>query len=115
MTDIETNVFKTESRIAQWGERLPSDVKYTPEKISAGLAKRLAKHAADHMTEAGFGMFLVDAACEVYSMDAEDTPANRSYTVKFKRPEGGYIEVIGILTRNGWPTLNHGFDIGHDT
>ncbi|MDO8416260.1 MAG: hypothetical protein Q7S87_08630 [Agitococcus sp.] len=47
-------------------------------------------------------------------MDANEKPSERSYNVKYTNLAGGYIEVTGILTHNGWPHVAHGLAIGMD-
>jgi hypothetical protein len=94
------------------GRRLGNPVLDTAEKISAGLTQRLANYAVARCNDAGFGPIIKDAAVEVYTTDGDDIPSRRSYCVGFKTEKGGYIALVGILTRNGWPSLDHGFDIG---
>lgn len=83
------------------------------EVISNGLVGRLFKYATKRACEAGFDS-VMDWDVEVYTLDGREPPPDRSYCVKFKNSLGGYIEVIGILTNRGWPSLDHGFAIGQD-
>ena len=114
-------------RFDMCGHSLPDTLTTTSETISAGLTARLHRYAFQRLECAGFAATvrrpagLIDGApsysewpCEVYTMDAEDKPANRSYCVRWKNEEGGTIEVVGILTRRGWPSLDHGLAIGED-
>jgi hypothetical protein len=94
------------------GRCLGYPLKPLDECISAGLARRLLKYAVQRGSEAGFGPLLAVAAPEVYTLDVDDKPSDRSYCVKFKTSQGGYLELVGILTRNGWPSLDHGFEVG---
>ena len=41
----------------------------------------------------------------------DEAPSERAYDVRVVNPQGGIIGVQHILTRHGWPTLNHGFFI----
>lgn len=113
---MKTEVFTTQSRFGMGGQRLARDV--TPvhgETISAGLAHRLHQHAQQRMVRAGFRAFLEGAAVEVYTLDGECRPSDRTYTVRFRSAEGGgYVEVCGIHTSKGWPTLDFGFYVGED-
>jgi len=84
------------------------------ESISAGLAERLVAHAQRALTEAGFEALVEGWRVTVSTMDGDERPAKRFYNVRWQNEKGGYIEVTGILTRHGWPTLNHGFDIGQE-
>lgn len=84
------------------------------EAISAGLASRILAYALDRLDDAGFKIVVQGWDAEVYTLDGDSKPADRSYTVRFKNPAKGYIEVIGILTSKGWPTLDHGLAIGQD-
>lgn len=101
------------ARFDQVGQRLSPYLATTDEAISAGLAQRLVRFATARMTEAGFAALLPEAAVEVYTLDGGSKPADRSYCVRWTRPEGGHVEVIGILTRAGWPSVYHGFYMGH--
>lgn len=100
------------SRFTQTGQRLPSQVFGTNEKISEGLASRILSYALNRLKEDGFLEMVRDWDIVVYTLDAEDKPADRSYCVKFQNSQGGYIELVGILTQRGWPYLDHKYDIG---
>lgn len=85
---------------------------YTVEEtISKGLAERLHRYAERELIDQGFGALAKDAKVTVYTIDGEEKPADRSYCVRWHTPKGGYVELIGILTKAGWPTVNHGFAI----
>lgn len=84
------------------------------EKITDGLKRRLHHYAEQRLFESGFNLAVVDWDVEVYTLDGNDKPTDRSYCVRFKNAKGGFIEVIGILTKSGWPMLDHGFEIGSD-
>lgn len=109
-----TVMIQGKARFNQVGQFLGYPLTTTQETISPGLAKRLHAYALQRLDDAGFKNIVEGWAVEVYTMDGDDRPANRSYCVKFKNAKGGAIEVIGILTRNGWPTLDHGYSIGTD-
>lgn len=85
----------------------------TTDSISKGLSERLYRYAERELIEQGFGALAKDAKVTVYTIDGDDKPADRSYCVRWHTPQGGYIELAGILTRSGWPCLDHGFAIGH--
>lgn len=95
------------ARFTQSGQCLPYSLHDTDETISAGLVARLRRYAAAILQDAGFP--IETWACEVYTMDAEDRPSDRSYVVEFTNAKGGMIGVQGILiTNKGWPCLDHG-------
>ncbi len=96
------------------GTFLGYPLRVLPESISSGLSARLTRYAIRRLTEAGFDPLLKLATIEVYTTNGDELPANRAYCVKFTTPQGGYIELIGILTKSGWPSLDHGFAIGTD-
>lgn len=96
------------------GQFLGYPLKNMAKVISPGLAQRLARYAVQRVTETGFEPLLKDADIEVYTADGDYPPSDRSYAVKFKTPKGGYLELVGIFTRRGWPSLDHGFAIGTD-
>jgi len=104
---------KGPARFDMAGQRLPTVVRETFEAISKGLAERLRRHAESRLAGAGFTQ-AAGWKVEVYTLDGEDKPADRGYTVRFQNEKGGYIEVIGILTVKGWPSLDHGFAIGEE-
>lgn len=79
--------------------------------ISTGLATRLAKYSLDILTDHGFDKCITKAV-EVYTTDSSAKKSDRVYCVRFFTAKDGYIEVVGIFTKNGWPFLNHGLDIG---
>jgi len=85
------------------------------ERISPGLAERLHRYAEKELIDHGFGALAKDAKVTVYTIDGNDKPADRSYCVRWHTPKGGYVELIGILTRAGWPTLHHGWDIDFES
>jgi hypothetical protein len=105
---------KGPAQFTSWGTALPTPLHLTAENISSGLAARLHRYAERELIEHGFGPLVKDAKVIVYTIDAEDKPADRSYCVRWHTPQGGYVELIGILTKAGWPSLNHGFDIGFE-
>ncbi|ETV05562.1 hypothetical protein I5M16_19780 [Pseudomonas aeruginosa] len=115
------------ARFDMSGRRLPFNLSLTGESITPGLAARLHRYAFDRLRAAGFADAIRRPAglangrpawsewdCTVYTMDADDRPADRSYCVRWKNPAGGYLEVAGILTLKGWPTLDHGLEIGEE-
>lgn len=90
----------------------PDLVVDVPGEISQGLAKRLVKYAAKRLKSVGFNEPIEkNWPVEVYTMDAENLPADRTYVVKRENKDGGIIEVIGIFTKSGHPFLDHGLSI----
>ena len=111
---ILTEVYKKEpTRFTLYGSALPNDLKLQAEEISAGLASRLTAYANSRMHEAGFDCFMDQAQITVSTIDGDCKPADRSYCVRYTNSKGGYVDVVGIFTRKGWPFLDHGFDINH--
>jgi hypothetical protein len=96
------------------GQVVECPIRITDEVIAPGLAKRLANYALQRMNEAGFKVMVKEWTISVYTTDATDAPSNRCYCVRFQNAGNGYIELVGILTKNGWPTLDHGYAIGHE-
>lgn len=103
------------ARFDMVGKKLPTILHATDERISKGLAERLHRYAERELIDQGFGALAADAKVSVYTIDGDDKPADRSYCVRWHTPKGGYVELIGILTRAGWPCVDHGFAIGHET
>ncbi len=96
------------------GQRLTPSLSVTSETISEGLAHRLKAYAERALVEQGFGSLATGATVTVYTVDGDEKPAARSYCVRWHTPKGGYVELVGILTRSGWPSLDHGFAIGFE-
>jgi hypothetical protein len=110
---IQTEIYKAQpARFDMAGQRLADFLDLTSEQISPGLAQRLARYALNRLDDAGFKAAVEGWACLVCSDDAEDIPSKRSYYVRWKNPKGGFIEVTYILTRNGWPHIDHGISAG---
>lgn len=109
-----TTVARCEARFNQVGQRLRDDVVFLNESISPGLASRLHHYAVQRLTEAGFGKAIEGCSVDVCPLDADEVPRYRSYSVRFQNSSKGYIDVIGIFTNHGWPSLDHGFDIGRE-
>jgi hypothetical protein len=99
------------ARFTMTGQVLPTNLFKTEEGITQGLAKRLHKHALETLEASGFKAAVSGWSVTVYTIDASDIPSNRSYCVRWENEQGGSIEVIGILTRKGWPHLDHGLAI----
>lgn len=112
---IKTKVYKQgPSRFDMCGQQLPTNLSLTNEVIGYGLAVRLHKYGINRLKDAGFYDMVSKWQTEVYTIDADELPSNRTYCIKWINSDGGYIELAGILTNNGWPSLDHGWDIGHD-
>lgn len=109
-----TTLQRGPAQFDQVGQLLGYPLKNVKDDIRPGLAQRLVKHAQERFVEAGFGPAISGAQVEVYTMDGDDKPSDRSYNVKFLNEKGGYLELCRILTINGWPSLDHGFAIGHE-
>jgi hypothetical protein len=90
---------------------LPTTLHDVAERIRQGMAQRLLRYAQQQMDASGFGAAVAGWQVEVYTIDGDDVPSERSYCVRWKNEKGGYIEVIGILTNHGWPCIDHGFYI----
>lgn len=80
--------------------------------ISAGLVKRLYAYATKRAKECGLFSLLQGWQVTIYTMAGDDDdPANRGYNVAWDNPQGTRIELCEILTRSGWPFLDHRFSI----
>ena len=97
-----------ETRFDMVGRSLGAPLHLTDQKISEGMLERLRKYANTRLTDLGLSKILVTWGCEVSTMDGDDTPSSRSYIVSWTSPEGAEIGVHGILTRKGYPFLDHG-------
>ena len=109
---MQLESYTTKSRFDMCGQRLPADVIAVENVITQGLAKRLVRHASERMKEAGFAAMMEGAQVTVSTPDGESAASDRTYCVKWTNASGGWIAVVGIHTRSGWPTLDFGFEIG---
>lgn len=110
---LATSVWaRSPTRFDLSGQRLPPDLHPATQGIRPGLAKRLQAYAHKELFAQGFGALAKEATVEVYTIDGDSPPADRTYCVRWQTPQGGYVELGGILTKSGWPSLHHGFDIG---
>ncbi|MBC8741705.1 hypothetical protein F6X40_34655 [Paraburkholderia sp. UCT31] len=53
------------------------------ESITSGLAQRLAKYATRAMDDSGFAALTASWKVSVYTVDGDETPADRSYCVRW--------------------------------
>lgn len=109
--ELTTTVYsKLPANFDMAGQFLGYPLRHTNEKISYGLAVRLARHAAHRLVSSGFDVS--GWLCEVETLDDQDKPSERTYHVTFTNALGGSLGVQGILlTRFGWPCLDHGLFI----
>lgn len=109
---ITTTVSHTKPRFDITGQGLPASVIDSNEAISVGLAARLHAYACKRLASSGFASAIDGSSVEIYTLNGEEKPSDRSYTVRFSNKCGGYIELIGIATQFGWPQLDFGLAIG---
>lgn len=115
MNTVATEVYQRgESRFTMTGQKLPDQLHITDKVITYGLAYRLARYALQRLKDAGFAKSVEGWKLTVYTMDAELPASKRYYSVRWQNESGGYIDVNGILTSRGWPSLDHGYSIGHE-
>ena len=108
---MKTEVYAKWPQRSWWGQSLPRQLRLTPEGITPGLASRIHRYAAQRLDDAGMLQAVTGWPVTVYTIDHEDRPADRRYCVRWENDKGGNIEVVGILTRRGWPNLDHGLSI----
>jgi hypothetical protein len=110
---VKASVFqRNPTRFDMAGQRLTTTLTETAQTISPGLVQRLRHYAAGVLEEAGFDVG--SWACEVYTLDADESPSRRVYTVEYVNPKGGMLGVKGIHTERGWPSLDHGLCVASD-
>jgi len=113
MGRITTSVLvRGETRFDIVGQKLPYSLYDVDESISAGLVVRIQRYALRRLEHAGFTV--AEWSCGIYTMDGDRIPPDRVYTAEFTNSKGGMIGVQGIVTRNGWPCLDHGLCIDTD-
>lgn len=99
------------ARFDMCGQRLPSHLSLTSQSVTAGLASRLVRYAAKVMEVEGFLQAVNGWSVTVGTNDACEAPADRWYWVSWINEKGASLSVIGILTRKGWPCLDHGLQV----
>lgn len=115
MSIVATEVYQRgSSRFNMVGQKLPDNLNITDKIITQGLAFRLARYALQRLDDAGFAKAVDGWKLTVYTMDADLPASERIYSVRWQNSAGGYIDVCGIFTKRGWPTLDHGYCIGHE-
>ncbi|WP_116894801.1 hypothetical protein [Pseudomonas savastanoi] len=115
MSTFATEVYQRGvSRFNMVGQKLPDHLHITDKVITQGLAFRLARYATQRLGDAGFAKAVEGWKLTVYTMDADLPASDRTYSVRWQNDAGGYIDVCGIFTKRGWPSLDHGYSIGHE-
>lgn len=110
---LHTQVYKQgPTRFNMCGQVTRRPLHEVEEGITQGLASRLHRYAERELIAQGFGAIAAGATVTVYTIDGSDKPADRSYCVRWHTPQGGYVEMVEILTRAGWPCVDCGFVIG---
>jgi len=99
------------ARFDMCGQRLPTQMHLTDEKITPGLASRLLRYAEKSLDDEGFLDAVAGWSITVGSDNADERPADRFYWVMWTNPKGASLSITGILTRRGWPSLDHGMQI----
>lgn len=99
------------ARFDMCGQSLPTQIHLTEEAITPGLATRLLRYAEKALNAEGFLGAVAGWEITVGSDNADERPADRFYWVKWTNPKGASLSITGILTRRGWPSLDHGMQI----
>lgn len=109
---IKTEVYgRHPTRFDMTGKSLPVSLFLSEEGISIGLAKRIYRYALEALDSAGFLEAVKDWDVTVCADDVNEQPSDRQYWVQWENSDGGGIQVVGILTKSGWPTIDHGLNI----
>lgn len=98
---------KRELNFDMTGQRLSTSLTLTDQVISTGLMRRLQKYALGRISDMGIFVF-TNWDCVVETNDADMRPPDRMYSVTWTASEGVEIGIQGILTKGGWPFLDHG-------
>jgi len=92
------------ARFDMTGRKLSDTITPTGDDISHGTVTRMHRYALRHLADAGFDVSTW--ACEVYTMDGDLPPSERTYAVEFTSTKGGKLSICGIHTSNGHPFLH---------
>jgi hypothetical protein len=79
-------------------------------EIASGLVQRLLKYGKERLVNAGLEM-VNNWAVEISTMDGNEIPSYRKYSVTWKNAQGTEISIDGIMTKKGHPFLDHGLNI----
>lgn len=112
---IQTEVLREGQSFYNWTQgKTQWPIHMTEEQVTPGLALRLVRYALICLDDSGFKAAIEGWKCTVITLDGNERPADREYHVRFMNTKGGYVEVNRILTRKGWPFLDHGISAGHE-
>lgn len=102
--NIELNTYKVgKANFDMCGRLLSHQINKIDNEISEGLSIRLRNYAAKQLRDYGFPVY---TRCVIEKTD-------NYYTVDFVNHLNGSIGISGIfIGKGGWPTIDHGFQIG---
>lgn len=110
--EIDTEVYAPgPARFDMCGQSLPTQMHLTDETISSGLAQRLMRYAERALDADGFLVAVSGWVATVGTDEADESPADRYYWVRWTNPKGGSLSVVGISTSRGWPHFDHGMQV----
>lgn len=105
-----TTYVRDPARFDMCGRFLGHDLREVSADIRVGLARRLVRYAEQRLLDSGF-VLPPDWAVGVQTSDGDQPASERIYHVTWTTPKGGELGVGGIMTKNGWPFLDHGFHV----
>lgn len=106
MSNIELVTYKVgDANFDMCGRLLGHQLKKIDNTITEGLSIRLRNYAAKRLRDYGFPVYV---RCVIEKTDDH-------YTVDFVNHLNGSIGIVGILVgKGGWPSIDHGFNVGID-
>ena len=109
---ITTEVLeKGAAHFNQCGQFLHHPLHESKGKISQRLAQRLVSYAEDRVKELGLSRIIQEWRVAVGTLDGDGAVEDRAYYVSWSNEEKTEISIVGILTQNGRPILDHGVEI----
>lgn len=77
-------------------------------QVKPGMMKRVLNYARKQMDAYGFPCSSHEVCVELMLEPGENL-SDGYFSVRFKNEKGGVIGVEGIMIKNAWPILDHGF------
>ncbi len=82
-------------------------------EVKAVMMSRLVGYAIQQMETFGFPVSCHEV-CVQLTIDPGETLGDGVFSVGFKNEKGGIVGVYGIMIKNAWPFIDHGFFIDTD-
>jgi len=82
-------------------------------EVKTEMMTRLVRYATQQMEAFGFPVSCQEVCVEL-TLDPGDKLSDGVFSVGFKNEKGGILGIYGIMIKNAWPFIDHGFFIETD-